>query len=291
MPMPDYGITRRPLAPMPTAQPATGGSRFSGGAVSPFLNPRVGGLDQYGTGVGGVSGGGGAIRRMQTQQQAGGGAGGYGGGAPTGGGSVSVPELTLKSERSPDLDQAAQQYQQQMNTLQQRANQQDQNLEWQINQYKSRLGEGPTTRAIERSASAVRDMMAGQMEDAATQGARQGRGQGFGASGLAESGQRAQAGAAANIALGREGQLDALTLGGQQIMAAPGQRQMGYDQMASNFYGQNPAQLQANYGLGSQRLGLDAYMGQGNLAIQQAANQRQQYGSPMDWFSMLYGGL
>jgi hypothetical protein len=259
--------------------------------------PQMGSSDPMG-GIGTGGGGGGSFmvggNRGQAQQSSGG-SGGFGGGGAGGvggaGGNVSVPELSLKSERSSDLDQAASQYQQQMNTLQQRANSQDENLNWQVNQYKSRLGEGPTTRAIERSASAVRDMMAGQMEDAAHAGAAGGRGEGFGAGGLGESAQRAAAGAAANISLGREGQLDALTIGGQGIMAAPGQRQQGYDQMGANFYGQNPAQAQANYGMGSQRLGLDAYLGQGNLAIQQAANQRQQYGSPMQWFDMLYNGM
>lgn len=274
-----------PQMQQPQAQP-TSSRTLTGGL--PWQKNQPGG-----TGIGGVSiGGSKFLQRMQpAQQQNGGSIGSFGMGAPTGGGSVSVPELSLKSERSTDLDQASQQYQQQQALLQQRAQQQDQNLQWQVDQYKSRLGEGPTTRAIERSASAVRDMLAGQMEDAATQGAQQGRGQGFGASGLGESAQRAQAGAAANIALGREGQLDALTLGGQQIMAAPGQRQLAYDTLASGNQQYNPAQQQANYGLGSQRLGLDAYMGQGNLAIQQAANQRQQYGSPLDWFTQLYGSF
>jgi hypothetical protein len=113
-------------------------------------------------------------------------------------------------------------------------------------------------------------------------GAMMGRGQGFGASGLADTASRNQASAAADIALGREGQLDNLLLGGQRTMEAPGHRQQGYYGMGSQFFGQSPYAQQANYALGSQGLGIDA-AGLGLRERELAQNNSQ------SWFNMLFG--
>lgn len=254
-----------------------GGKSTVGG---PFAGA-VGGISQAASTM--FGGGGGGDFGM------GGGAGGAGG-AGGGGGTASSSDLTLRAEKSPDLERSTNVFEDQMKKLQDQSQKVDQNLQFQVDQYKSRLGEGPTTRAIERSASAIRDQMAGMQADAEQAGAATGRGKGFQAGAIGEAGQRALAGSSADIALGRERDLDALTLGGQGIMAAPGQRQQAYDQMSSNFYSQNPYNQAAQYGLGEKQLGLQAYGQQGDLAIRQAALQQQQQGSPMDWFRMLYGG-
>jgi len=261
-----------------------------------------------GGGVGGSSGvgrGGGRTPGMPGIGQAafdmfGGGGGGGGGGIPSGdfsgggvtgrGGVSSTGDLTLRAEGSPDLQRATAQFESQFGRLQQQGAKVDQNLQFQIDEYKKRLGEGPTTRAIERSASAIRDQMAGMMSDAERAGAASGRGPGFQAGAIGEAGQRALAGSSADIALGRESQLDQLVLGGQNIMAAPGQRELAYDTLSSGFFGQAPYQAAAQFGLAEKGLGLQAYGQQGDLALRQAALQQQQYGTPMDWFRTLYGG-
>lgn len=214
------------------------------------------------------------------------GAGGAGAGGYTGAGGG---DLTIASQQSPELQKNAQLFEAQLAKLQQQGQKVDQNLQFQIDEYKKRLGEGPTTRAIEQSASAIRDQMAGLSNEAEMAGAAGGRGQGFMAGGIGEAAQRALAGSSANIALGRQGQLDQLLLGGQQIMQAPGQREMAYDTLSSNFFGNAPYQAAANYGLGSQQLGLQAYLGQGDLNIRNAALQQQSQGTPLDWMKLLYG--
>lgn len=242
----------------------------------------MGSSQSVGGGSGGFGGGGGF----------GGPGGGFGGGGFGGGGGGGAPgwgaePIEVKSEASPHLDEMIKRWEAQQAAIMNQANATDQNLQDQISLYKERMGEGPTTRAIERASSTVRDFAAGQAHNAMTRGAATGRGQGFGATGIAESAQRAQAGAAANISLGREGQLDQLFGMGQRTMEAPGLRKQGYYGMGSNFFGAAPYGSQANYMLGSQGLGLEA----AGLGLQA---QQQQYAQndPMRWFQMLFpGGL
>lgn len=233
-----------------------------------------------------TKGGGGGGAQFPAFGGSGFGTGGFGGGGKTQG----SPALELKADPSPQLQESRRRFEQQMNRLQQQAQKRDENLDFQIQQYKDRLGEGPTTRAIERSASAVRDQLAGLTAGAERQAAMTGRGEGFGQSGLADAAQRYQAGAAADIALGRERDLDRLTIAGQGIMAAPGQREMGYDQMASQFYGMNPYLQQAQHGLAEKGLGLQAYLGQGDLGLRELEAQARLYGTPMDWMRTMFPG-
>jgi hypothetical protein len=230
-----------------------------------------GGVSPWGGGGGGFGGGGF-------------GGGGFGGG---GGGGWTGEAVEVKSEASPHLDEMIKRWEAQQAAIMNQAHQTDQNLQDQINLYKERMGEGPTTRAIERASSTIRDFAAGQAHNAMTAGAAMGRGQGFGATGIAESAQRAQAGAAADISLGREGQLDKLLMAGQRTMEAPAAYRQGYYGMGSDFFNQAPYGAQANYMLGSQGLGLEA----AGLGLQA---QQQQYAQndPMRWFQMLFpGGL
>jgi hypothetical protein len=166
----------------------------------------------------------------------------------------------------------------------------DQNLRFHIDEYKKRLGEGPTTRAIERSASAIRDNLAGQLFSADVAGAATGRGRGFGAGGLAESAQRAQAGAAAGISLGRERDLDRLVLGGGGIMGAPGQREMGYEALLGQEMGRDPYGAAARFGLSEKDLGLRSYLGQMGAQTDRMRAQADAFGRPIDWFNALYSG-
>ena len=233
----------------------------------------------FGGGGGGFGGGGGGF--------GGGGFGGGGFGGGGGGGGWSPESIKVESEASPHLEEMTRRWEAQQAAIMAQAHETDQNLQDQINLYKERMGEGPTTRAIERASSTIRDFAAGQAHNAMTAGAAMGRGQGYGATGIAESAQRAQAGAAADISLGREGQLDKLLMAGQRTMEAPAAYRQGYYGMGSQFFNQAPYGAQANYMLGSQGLGLEA----AGLGLQA---QQQQYAQndPMRWFQMLFpGGL
>jgi hypothetical protein len=191
----------------------------------------------------------------------------------------------VKSEESPHLKEMQKRWEAQQAAIMEQANKTDANLQEQINLYKERMGEGPTTRAIERASSQIRDFAAGQAQEAMRTGAATGRGAGLGAAGLGESAQRAQAGAAADISLGRERDLDRLLMAGQRTMEAPAAYQQGYYGMGSNFFGQAPYGQQAQYMLGSQGLGLEA----AGLGLEA---QRLQQGNAQNWFNMLFpGGL
>ena len=212
------------------------------------------------------------------------GGGGFGGpGGPGGPGGFQATPIKIESQASPHLEEATRRWEQQQEAIMKQAMTRDQNLQDQIAMYKERMGEGPTTRAIERATSTIRDFAAGQAHEATTAGAAGGRGAGFGAAGLGESAQRAQAGAAANISLGREGQLDQLFGMGQRTMEAPGRQRQAYMGMGSQFFGQAPYGQQAQYMLGSQGLGLEA----AGLGLQAQQQQFQQQ-DPWRAFQMLF---
>jgi hypothetical protein len=129
--------------------------------------------------------------------------------------------------------------------------------------YDERMSADTTQRAIDKATGGIRSMAAGMGEAADVAGAKGGRGPGFGA--------------ASDITLGREKDLDALMLGGQTGM--------------STLYNMNPYSTAANLGLAQQRLGLEAYLGQGQLDVEKAKAQAQMYGSPWQWYQMLMGSF
>jgi hypothetical protein len=270
----------------------SGAYQVLGGAGDTYAPGAGGGAGASGSG-GGLDSGGIADFAKGFADAFGGGAGGASGSGGAGGaGNFSIPapgNLSLTAERSPDLEKAQADYEARRADLAAKSAKVDSNLQFQIDEYKKRLGEGPTTRSIERAASAIRDQAAGMSSDAATAGAAGGRGSGFQAAGIGEGAQRALAGASADITLGRQKQLDDLVLGGSEIMGAPGKRELAYDTLGSDLFSRNPYGASADYGLAEKKLGLDAYLGQGDLGIRAAAAKAQQYGSPLDWFRMLYG--
>lgn len=243
----------------------------SGGTANPSAGGG-GGLFGGGAPVGQFSGGGGGGGGWS-----GGGAGGWSGG----GGGRAAGSVNVTSESSPALEEAAQAWEAHQAKIDEAYNKTDENLQEQIRLYRERMGEGPTTRAIERAGSTIRDFAAGQAEEAKRMGAMGGRGAGLGATGIAESAQRAQAGAAADISLGREQDLDRLLMGGQNIMAAPGQRQERLLGQGGQHFAYSPYQDQANYALGSQGLGLEA------LRLENQMNPQM---NPFQMFQMLFPG-
>ena len=150
-----------------------------------------------------------------------------------------------------------------------------QNLKWLEDQYKSRLTNDPTQRAMDRATSQIRDATTGLGKELGGNMARRGIAQ----SGIQTSGQQALAGdaqrqianASSNIALGRERDLDALTMGGLGIMGA--QDQLGLQKQQQ---GLNQWQAQNQAGQAGARLDLDRWTAQNQMQLQ--AQQQAQNG-------------
>ncbi len=176
----------------------------------------------------------------------------------------SAPPPTNTAQVNPDMQGFVDQYKRKLNsTLSQPRI--DPNLQTQVDRLGQRLSSDTTQHAIQRAGGAIQDAGSAQHAALKTNLARRGLG-GEGAGGQLGSNidartQRLQAGSASDISLGRERDLDALTLGGQGIMAAPGQFSMARDsQDMSGIAGgisaaSTPAQLQ----LGQQNLGLQTW--------------------------------
>jgi len=251
---------------------------FGGRAPGTAMRPIPGqGQSRFGRSGGSAVFGGGVTQQQQSQQQ-----------AATAG--PAAGPLTITAQASPEMTAALAEWKKRQAALEAEAGAADPNLQFQIDKYKERLGAEPTQRAIDRAASGIRDQMAGLNAGAEVTGSMTGRGQGYGASQIAEAGQRQLAAQSANIVSNRERDLDALTMAGQGLMAAPGQRSMAYQQMLNQGYSQNPLLDTANLGLAQQGLGLQAWIAQQNAQNQAAQLQAQRYGSPADMFRILYGG-
>jgi hypothetical protein len=134
--------------------------------------------------------------------------------------------------------------------------------------YRKRLTNDPTQRAIQRSSSAIRDNTSGLMKEMGSNFAARGMGQAGArknaAGGLAADAQQQIARASSDISLGRERDLDALTMGGLPIMGA--QDELGLRKQGLGIQ-QWTAQNQAE--LARQQLGLQAQnqAQQGQLAM------------------------
>jgi hypothetical protein len=232
-----------PFAVKKAANPLNAGANLIGWA-NPAINaslPRVpgasGGTDATGaiaTAIKNLTGGGGGLPGAAGAGGGAGGAGGAGGGVPGGGGAGSQVQL------SPAMQAFQRQQQEQIDRL--KAAGPDPNLQTQVNRLGERLSTDTTGRAIDRATSSIADAAAAQKAGAKTEAARRGTlGTGLGdqaTGGIDEAAKRLKAGAAADISLGREKDLDALVLGGQGIMSAPGQYGMQQQNQLFNAIGQ-----------------------------------------------------
>lgn len=212
-----------------------------------------------------------------------GGRGGRGGGPTVPG----FPDLDIYANPSPQMAESIAAWRKRMAALEAKAGTPDPNLTWQTEEYKRRMSEDNTQRAMEKAASVIRSQAAGMGEAANVAGASTGRGEGMGAAGIGDTAQAALARSASDIALEREKQLDQLLLGGQAIMQAPGQREAGYEQLLSSTYNVNPFLDTARLGLGQQDLALRAYLGELDAEAKFAEAQARMYGSPLDWYRLL----
>ena len=199
----------------------------------------------------------------------GGATGGASAGTGVGAGAVSKP-LTITAAPSPDMAAATEAWKKRMAESKAALD--------------ARMSSDTTGRAMDRVATQARDLAAGMGAQADIKGAQTGRGPGYAAGSIGEAAQRYAAKGGADVALGREGQLDTLALGSQNSL--------------NSLYGQNPYAQTAQLGLAQQGLGLDAWKAQQDAALrQQQLNQQQQQfvqqqqGSPLDWYRMLYGSM
>lgn len=232
--------------------------------------------------------------------------GGTGQPTPTGG-----PTTSLVNQSNPDprltsvVDNNIKSLTDRQKQLLGTENQQDPNLQFQIDKYKERLSNDPTTRAINRVGSAVRGQSALQQKQANQQAAFSGGDVGSQGAAIASGAGNRLAKASADIALGRERDLDQLTIAGQGIMSAPGQMQFARQNATNSFMlggaGSmlNSAQAPSQLALQQGQLGLQQWQAQNNaqnqnsqLAMQQQQMQaqmaQQQMQAYMQMLSMMY---
>lgn len=205
-----------------------------------------------------------------------------------------APVLQNTTKTDPNLQAQLDAYKKQLAYNQGQQAKPDQNLQWQIDQYKSRLSNDPTQAAINQSTEAIQDMSAGADTQADEMAARRG----IGGSGLdarshaaiSDAAQRQQAKSASDITLGRQAQLDALTLGGQGIMSAQGQYGLAQQGLNNNYVlgGANLAGAQGQLALGQQGLGLQQWQAQNQAQLQQQQLAQQQYQQQLSaWMAMM----
>jgi len=276
-------------------------SPYANKTVNPPVNPPLSGMDlRYGRGgrAGGMGGGSGITLPSISLGGGTGGVmggtgvgGGGGGGVGTGGGASTANILNVTAAPSPEMAAATAAWKKRMADAEAAAATPDPNLQAQIDAYQKRLSSDTTQRDIDRATSTIRSQAAGAGAKADITAAEKGLGQGFGAGSIGEAAQRAAAGAAADITSNREKALDALVLGGQEIMAAPGQQKYAYQNLLNQTYGQNPYLDTAKLGLSQQDLSLQAWKAQQDAIARQQQLNLQANGSPLDWYRLVYGSL
>lgn len=182
-----------------------------------------------------------------------------------------------------DLQEVANDYKKRYKQSQATENAEDPRLTQQYNQYQSRLGADVTKRAIGRATLANADVATGQkqayQEAAAARGVS-GTGAAADVSGrFDEAARRRSAGAAADISLGREGQLDALTLGGLGIAGAQSNLNLARAGATNSLYGNaaNTVGAPSAQNLAERGFNLQQYSTQAQIDLQrQQAEQARQ---------------
>lgn len=159
----------------------------------------------------------------------------------------------------------------------------------QIQNYQQRLSADPTQQAIDLASQNVRNQADASRStltgDLASRGIMPGSGVAAQLnSQIDRQAQQANANTAAQIALGRQGQLDQLVLGGQSIMAAPAQQALQQQGLTNQTLpilsglAQSTAQNQlGNIGAANQAIGLSGQLA-GNVAQNQLGQQQVNLG-------------
>lgn len=190
--------------------------------------------------------------------------------------------LTNTAQANPDVQSFLDQYRKRLEQQSGREATPDPNLQTQVDRLGQRLSTNTTQRAIDVANSDVKARTGAANEALTTDLARRGV-LGTGAEAqlrqrITEAGQRESARNAANISLGRERDLDALTLGGQGIMAAPGQYQLQREGMTNATLGAGAdlARTGAQLAQGDRSLALNQWQTQQQTAMQQAELAQRQ---------------
>ena len=212
------------------------------------------------------------------------GGGMYGIGLPPAPAAAAPAPLTNTTQVNPDMAGFLDQYKQKLNQNLAGPST-DPNLQTQVDRLGQRLSADTTGHAIDRASGAIRDQASGQQAALRTNLARRGVDGGAGdklSQNIDARSQRAQAGAASDISLGRERDLDALTLGGQGIMAAPGQFTLNKNAMDLG---------QIAGGIGAANTPAQLALGQAGQGLQQWQAQQNASGSAQDrafaqWMAM-----
>lgn len=197
-------------------------------------------------------------------------------GLPSATGGATIPGVPGTLPTAPNLTeiQANPQLQQVFESIFPKMGTADPYLLKNIANIEGRMDADTTGRAISRATSKIQDQLAGHLQANKERALRMGGGGGeeYGAARLTDAAQRAQAGAAADISLGRERDLDALALGAGSAYAAPGNRELGWAGAAGGA-----AQAVAGNQLGAAGQALQAWQQQQQtqLAQQQLAMQQQ----------------
>ncbi len=210
------------------------------------------------------------------------GGGGGGGAAPA----IQTTPLVNTAQKDPGLTEFTNSIKDRIGTMQGREGQGDPNLQTQVDRLGNRMSSDTRQRAQDFAAQDINARARANQTMLKEQLARRGI---RGDSGLAiESGQKIQetaqreaARSAAGIGLADETRQDALTLGGQQIMSAPGQYGLAREGMTNSLF---PAQLQgastqAATGLADRNLNLNQWQAANDFALrgnEQALNAETQ---------------
>jgi len=220
------------------------------------------------------------------------GGGASGGGAVAGGaagGGVAGPNLANFAQKDPKIEQTYQNYQNRIKALEAGEGKADPNLQFQIDAYKNQLSSDNTQHLIDQSAGAVRDNLAGAEQAADARKARSGGATG-GAYGAAEgAAQRLQAKNAANIGLAQQARKDALVLGGQNVMSAPGQMALAKSNALNSFLLGSGSQANdaAQLALAQQGLGLQQWQAQTDANYKNALLGQNAQNSQQDLYLKL----
>jgi hypothetical protein len=212
------------------------------------------------------------------------------GAAPGGGGGGGGP-LVNNAAADPNLSQFQTDIRNRIATSTGRETQGDPLLQEQVGNLRNRMSADPRQRAQDFAAQDIgarqRAGQAGLSEDMARRGIAGDSGAAMELrSKINETAMKESARSAAGIALGRERDLDALTLGGQGIMSAPGQYGLQREGMTNQLMGLqgDAARSLANQGVSDRSLGLQQWIAQGQDS---RADQQLSQQSKSDQLNML----
>lgn len=206
------------------------------------------------------------------------------------------PTLTNTAQANPDITASMSHIRDRAAELRDRENQKDPNLELQVDRLGDRMSSDTRQRAANFAAQDVNARARGAQKALTSTLARRGI-TGTGVeddqrANIEGAAQRENAHNAAQIGLADENRLDALTINGQQIMAAPGQQKLAETSQTNSLY---PLELSAATGNASdmraqQNLAQNqwsAQAGQANTAQAQADARNQAYIAQLLAFSKM----